>query len=60
MFVSWYLNYSTGTVFDIAVLWEKINCSCIRLNTVMKQVAQHYSEEVYGKTALDIVQMPQI
>lgn len=26
----------------------------------MKQVAQHYSEEVYGKTTLDILQMPQI
>lgn len=60
MFVLWYLNYSTSAVFDITVLPWKINCSCVRLGTMMKQVAQHYSEEVYGKTALDILQMPQI
>lgn len=60
MFVLWYLNYSTGTVFDITVHWEKRNCFRIRLDTTMKQVPQHYSEEVCGETALDILQVPQI
>lgn len=56
VFILWYLNDSTSTMFDTIALLHSLGkntCSCTRLGTDMMQLAQHCSEGVYGKEKLN-------